>query len=107
MQISSSISLTVVQSMNIVILGSGNTATVLAKMMHAAGHSIVQVWSRNQQHAAELAKQVQSKAIHSLQEITTDADLCMIAVSDKAISEVAAELKLKESIGSYSRVSEY
>ncbi|MEQ1799300.1 MAG: DUF2520 domain-containing protein [Lacibacter sp.] len=84
--------------MNIVILGSGNTATVLAKMMHVAGHSIVQVWSRNQEHAAELAKQVQSKAIHSLQEITTDADLCMIAVSDKAISEVAAELKLKKKV---------
>ncbi len=84
--------------MNIVILGSGNTATVLAKMMHAAGHSIVQVWSRNQQHAAELATQVQSKAIHSLQEITTDADLCMIAVSDKAISEVAAELQLKKKV---------
>ncbi len=98
MQISSSASLTVVQSMNIVILGSGNTATVLAKMMHAAGHSIVQVWSRNQQHAGELAKEVQATAINSLQEITTDADICMIAVSDKAISEVAAELKLKKKV---------
>ena len=84
--------------MNIVILGSGNTATVLAKLMHTAGHSIVQVWSRNQQHAAELAKQVQSKAIYSLQEITAEADLCMIAVSDKAIGEVAAELTLKKKV---------
>jgi len=84
--------------MNIVILGSGNTATVLAKRMQAAGHTIVQVWSRNQQHATELAKQVQSKAINSLQQITADADLCVIAVSDKAISEVAAELKLKKKV---------
>ncbi len=84
--------------MNIVILGSGNTATVLAKMMHAAGHTIVQVWSRNQQHAAELAGQVQAKAITSLAEISTDADLCTIAVSDKAISEVAAGLKLKKKV---------
>lgn len=84
--------------MNIVILGSGNTATVLAKMMQVAGHSIVQVWSHNQQHAAELAKQVQSKAINTLQAIAADADLCVIAVSDKAISEVAAELKLKKKV---------
>lgn len=84
--------------MNIVILGSGNTATVLAKMMYAAGHYIVQVWSRDEQHAAELAKQVQSKVINTLQKITVDADLCMIAVSDKAIHEVAAELKLKKKV---------
>lgn len=84
--------------MNIVILGSGNTATVLAKMIHAAGHCVVQVWSRNPQHAMELAKQVQSAVITSLQEITTHADICIIAVSDKAIAEVASLLKLRKKL---------
>lgn len=84
--------------MNIVVIGSGNTATVLAKMIRFAGHSVVQVWSRNLQHARELAIQVNATAINSLQEITPDADICIIAVADSAISEIASQLALKKKV---------
>lgn len=84
--------------MNIVLIGSGNTATVLAKMIKSAGHSIVQVWSRNPQHAEVLAKQVGATTISSLQEINSTADICIIAVADQAIGEIASELKVSKKL---------
>lgn len=84
--------------MNIVLLGSGNTATVLAKMIKKADHSIVQVWSRNAAHAEALAAKVNAKAIASLNDITTEADICIMAVTDSAIPELAKQLTLKRKI---------
>ncbi len=41
--------------MDIVIIGSGNVATVLGRKFKAAGHNIVQVFSRNAAAATQLA----------------------------------------------------
>ena len=41
--------------MKVVILGSGNVATVLSTLIKKAGHEIVQVVSRNRDHAVILA----------------------------------------------------
>ena len=84
--------------MNIVLLGSGNTATVLAKMIKNADHTIAQVWSRNAAHAEALAAKVNAKAIASLEDITSEADICIMAVTDSAIPELAKQLKLKRKI---------
>jgi predicted short-subunit dehydrogenase-like oxidoreductase (DUF2520 family) len=84
--------------MNIVLLGSGNTATVLAKMIKKADHTIAQVWSRNAAHAKALADKVNAKAIASLDDITSEADICIIAVTDSAIPELAKQLHLKRKI---------
>ena len=42
--------------MKVVIVGSGNVATVLGKVIHNAGHEIVQILSRNENHAKALAQ---------------------------------------------------
>lgn len=84
--------------MNIVLLGSGNTATVLAKMIRKADHTIEQVWSRNPAHAEALAAKVNARAIATLNDITTEADLYIIAVSDSAIPELAKQLHFKRKI---------
>jgi predicted short-subunit dehydrogenase-like oxidoreductase (DUF2520 family) len=84
--------------MNVVLLGSGNTATVVGKLIRDAGHSIQQVWSRNPQNAIALATALKSRTIDSLQEITTDADLCIMAVADQAIPELAQQLRLKKKV---------
>lgn len=84
--------------MNIVLLGSGNTATVLAKMIKKADHTIAQVWSRNAAHAEALAAKVNATAIASLEDITAEADICIIAVTDSAIPELAKQLHLKRKI---------
>ncbi|WP_295728384.1 DUF2520 domain-containing protein [uncultured Muribaculum sp.] len=74
----------------IVMLGSGNVATHLAK---ALGPRLVQVWSRNYDNARSLAEATGAEAIENLDDIATDADLYILSVSDDAIAPLASRLK--------------
>lgn len=78
--------------MRISIIGSGNVATHLSAAFKNAGHRIVQVYSRNPQHAALLAYHVGATPVSSLEEIDTETDLFVISVKDDAIAPIAAEL---------------
>ena len=49
--------------MNIVLIGSGNVAHHLGAGLQAAGHHIVQVYSRKADHAQELAKLLRCESI--------------------------------------------
>lgn len=84
--------------MNIVILGSGHAATILAQIMHSKGHTILQVWSRNAVHARELAAKVNANVLTELQEIDRSADLCVLSVIDDAVAGIAAQLSLRKKI---------
>ena len=84
--------------MNIVLLGSGNVATQLGRAFKMAGQSIVQVWSRNIEHAKELADTLASDAISDLDNVNRSADLYIIAVKDDAIKEVASNLKVGDKL---------
>ena len=84
--------------MNIVFLGSGNTATVLARLMHQKGHRILQVWSRNAAKALPLATEVGADSINRLSDINPSADVCVLAVSDAAVADVASQLSLRKKI---------
>lgn len=75
--------------MNIVIIGTGNAATVLGKKFQAAGHRIVQVFGRDASAASKLAYQFDSESTNYWSVIRKDADVYLIAVSDEAINEVA------------------
>jgi predicted short-subunit dehydrogenase-like oxidoreductase (DUF2520 family) len=79
--------------MRIVCLGSGNVATHLAAAFYKAGMEIVQVWSRDINHAAELARTVKADAIDNLEQVDTTADLYLIAVKDDAIGKIALSLQ--------------
>ncbi|MBL7748604.1 MAG: NAD(P)-binding domain-containing protein, partial [Chitinophagaceae bacterium] len=48
--------------MNIVLIGSGNVATVLGRKFKAAGHTILQIYSRNASAASELAYEWDSES---------------------------------------------
>jgi predicted short-subunit dehydrogenase-like oxidoreductase (DUF2520 family) len=78
--------------MRIVCLGSGNVATHLALALNHAGMEIVQVWSRDINHAAELAEMVNAKAIYALESIDKTADLYIIAVKDDVIQAITTAL---------------
>jgi len=78
--------------MRITIIGSGNVATHLAAAFKNAGHRIIQVYSRNLQHAAILAYHVKAQAIDGLQAIDPETDLFVISVKDDAIVSVAQSL---------------
>lgn len=71
--------------MNVVILGSGNTATVLCKVIAKAGHTIVQISSRNEQNAKALADSY--SAIFSGLSVPqfADADIYIIALHDVSL----------------------
>lgn len=80
--------------MQIAIIGTGNTATVLGKLIRSAGHQVLQVAGRNEDHARRLAAELEAAHTISLKEVNPAADICIIAVADSAIPLVAAELRL-------------
>jgi predicted short-subunit dehydrogenase-like oxidoreductase (DUF2520 family) len=84
--------------MNIVLLGSGNVATQLGRAFKLAGQDIVQVWSRDIEHARELADNLAATAISDFDYLDRKADLYIISVKDEAINELARELKVSNKL---------
>ncbi len=84
--------------MKIVLLGSGNVSTHLGRAFKMAGQDIVQVYSREQKNAHELADSLAAESVDDLSEITKEADLYIIAVKDDAIRKVAEQLNLKDQL---------
>ena len=82
----------------VTLIGSGKTATALGKALMLTGHEIVQVWSRNEAHANELAGKLNATATTDLSTISDAADIYIIAVKDDAIAEVANKLKIGNKI---------
>src|SRR5690606_28640768 len=80
--------------MNIILIGSGNVATVLGRMIVRAGHRVPRVYSRNRQHALRLAGEIGAEAASGFETPPAPADLYLLAVPDDAIPEVAASLQL-------------
>ena len=78
--------------MRITIIGSGNVATHLAATFKNAGHSIVQIYSRNLHNALLLAYHVKADAIDNFEQINPETDLFVIAVKDDAIETIASKL---------------
>ena len=75
--------------MNIVIIGTGNAATVLGKKFKEAGHRIMQVFGRDASAASKLAYQFDTGSTNYWSVIRRDADFYLIAVADDAIPDVA------------------
>jgi len=81
--------------MEIVIIGTGNTATILGRMLRAAGHRIVQVFGRDSMAASELAYELGTESTNYWYVIYPTADLYILAVSDNSIGEVLKEFPLR------------
>lgn len=84
--------------MKVVLLGSGNVATCLGKSLKAAGHEILQVWSRTLDNAKVLAQNLQTDFTNNLSQVNLQADIYLIAVSDDAITQVAADFPLSHKL---------
>jgi predicted short-subunit dehydrogenase-like oxidoreductase (DUF2520 family) len=81
--------------MNVVIIGTGNVATVLGKKLKNAGHRIAEVVGRNAATTETLAAGLNAAPITEISAISTDADLYLIVVPDSAIETVAKNLPLQ------------
>lgn len=80
------------------IIGSGNVAWHLSQALENAGHSILEIYSPNIKNAKKLcAKLYEAVPTDSLNFLASKAELFIIAVSDKAISSVAKEVRISES----------
>ena len=80
--------------MRISFVGSGKVATNLAKTF-ASQHQIVQIMSRNLEHAKKLANQVGAQAVNDIKQFNSEIDLVVLAVSDQAIASVIHEIHLQ------------
>lgn len=80
--------------MNIVIIGTGNVASVFGKAFKNAGHTILQVAGRDSMAASDLAYELDTFSTNYWSQVDKTADVYIIAVSDNSIAAVGEELKL-------------
>lgn len=91
--------------MDIVIIGSGNVAAVLGRKFKAAGHNIVQIYSRNAAAATELAYEWDTESTNYKILINKNADIYIIAVSDDAIEDVIVDIRLSGKVVAHTAAS--
>jgi predicted short-subunit dehydrogenase-like oxidoreductase (DUF2520 family) len=84
--------------MDIVIIGTGNTANVLGKKLKAAGHQIVQIYGRDASAASDLAYEIDTESTNYWSVVNKNADMYILAVSDISIEEVTRELHLQDQV---------
>ena len=84
--------------MEVVIIGTGNVATVLSKLIVANGHTILEVVGRELQNASLIALPIGAKATNNIHIVSPNADIYIIAVNDDVIVEIAKQLLLNNKL---------
>lgn len=80
--------------MKIVIVGSGNVATVLGRLFIKNKHEVIQVVSRNIDHAKALAAEFNCPYIDNKGKIDENAEIVLVAVSDSALYSLNSSIHL-------------
>ena len=83
---------------SLVIIGSGNVATHLALAFKEAGINIYGVYSKTFEHAKNLAKKLDTIAYLTIDDIPTNADAYLLAVSDSALLDILKQLPPVDSL---------
>jgi len=84
--------MTVKKSPTVTFIGAGNLATQLALCLHKKGIRIIQVFSRTEEAASELALKVGALSCSQLSEIRPEADVYIFALKDTVLEEVASKM---------------
>src|SRR5882762_1661915 len=80
--------------MKVIIIGSGNAATVMGSRIAATGHTILQVVARREEPAARLAAEWGCAFTTRWQEVSREADIYIVSISDKALTGLGDVLQL-------------
>ena len=80
--------------MQIVIIGSGNVASVLGRLCKQNGHQVLQVISRNANHAKELADELNCDYADYSGDMNSHAELYLVAVADTALFDLNQNFSL-------------
>lgn len=84
--------------MNVVIIGSGNVATVLCRLLVKNNHTILQVMSRNIDHARTLADELNVNYSDLTGQPDASADIIILAVSDFVVMEGLLQLNFNNKL---------
>ena len=80
--------------MRIVIIGSGNVATVLGRLLKKNNHQIIQVMSRHLDHAKLLATELGCSYTNYDGVTDTNADLYLVAITDGVLFDLNKSFNL-------------
>ena len=74
------------------MIGAGNVATHLGKALLAAGHDMLQVYSRTMESASTLATAVGASPTNNISDVRDDADVYIVSVKDSVMAELLPRL---------------
>lgn len=78
--------------MKITLIGSGNVATILGRLIIQSNHSIVQVISRNKLNAKKLAGELGAAYTDFTEPVNNSSDLIILSISDSSIEHLFANI---------------
>lgn len=84
--------------MKITIIGSGNAATVLGKLLTKNNYSIHEVAGRNKEAVTGLATQLNARVQTDITALDKTSDIYIIAVKDDAVAEVSNQISIQDKI---------
>jgi predicted short-subunit dehydrogenase-like oxidoreductase (DUF2520 family) len=88
--------------LKIVLIGAGNAAYAIGKAFRKEGLEILQIYSRNIEKSKKLANEISSVGIDSLQSISPEANVYLLAIPDHSLQGLAKSLsevpRLKNSL---------
>lgn len=90
--------MTLDKKIKVVFIGAGNLATNLAIALFNSDINILQIYSRSETSAKQLAIQVKSTHTSKISDIAKNADIYFICVPDKIIPEITNELNVTNGI---------
>ncbi len=74
--------------MKIALIGAGNVATHLGKVLKEKGYEVCQVYSRTEQSAAALGTLLDCAYTTSLEDVTAEAELYIVSVKDAVLQDL-------------------
>lgn len=80
--------------MNIVLIGSGNVATILGRLIKASPHALIQLLGRSKAPTVDLATELDCPYILQPEELSPLADIYLIAIQDKEVTLLLPRLSI-------------
>ncbi len=84
--------------MKVVIIGSGNVATLLGSRIQQAKHEILQVVSLNLAHARALGTRLHCEVTNDFNNVHAGAEICLVAIADSALPHIHKVLRIRHSL---------
>ena len=81
--------------LKILLIGAGNVAWHLGPALEQSGYNIIQVYSRTIESAEKLGSMMEVPFTDSLTDLSQEADLVLLSVSDEAIESITGEIQGK------------